>query len=75
MRQNAIRTEKHRCGTRFRKRVITNPLSSQNDAKRNLRENVVLALDLETVITNTAYTQNDAKRNLSQKVRSFSQDI
>ena len=38
MRENAICAKKHRFGTRVRETVITDPVLTQNDAKRNLMQ-------------------------------------
>ena len=71
MRQNAICTEKHRFGTRFKETVITNPVLTQNDAKRNLMQKRRLGTRFrERVISFPVLTQHEAKRNLHQK-RSF----
>ena len=68
MRQNAICTEKHRFGTRFRETVITNPVLTQNDAKRKLMQKRRFGTRVrERVISNPVLTQHEAKRNFQQK--------
>ena len=62
MRQNAICTKNHRFDTRFRERVISNPVLTQNDAKRNLMQKRRFDTRCrERVITNPVFKQNDSK--------------
>ena len=69
MRQNAICTEKHRFGTRFRETVITNPVLTQNDGKGNLMQKRRCDTRFrERVISNPVLTQDEAKRNFHQKI-------
>ena len=64
--------QKRRFGTRFRETVITNPVLTQNDAKRILHQKRRFGTRFrETVITNAVLSQTDAKRNLAQKKRCF----
>ena len=68
MRQNAICTKKHSFGTGFRETVITNPVLTQNDAKRNLmQKRRISTRSRERVISNPVLTQHEAKRHLHQK--------
>ena len=69
MMQKAFCHQKRRFATRFRETVITNPVSTQTDAKRILSPKRPLGTRFgETVITNPIVTQNDAKRILSPKI-------
>ena len=75
MRENAICAKKHRIGTRLRETVITKPVLTQNDAKRNLMQKRRFGTRFrERVICNPVLTQHEAKRNLHQKKIIFAQD-
>ena len=75
MRENAICAKTHRFGTRVRETVITNPVLTQNDAKRNLMQKRRFDTRFrERVISNPVLTQHEAKRNLHEKT-SFSHYI
>ena len=55
-------SQKRRFGTRFRETVISNPVLTQNEAKRNLHKTHRFGSRFrETVITNPVLTQNDSK--------------
>ena len=55
-------SQKPRFGTRFRETVISNPVLTQNEAKRNLHQNHPFGSRFrQTVITNPVLTQNDSK--------------
>ena len=54
----------------FGETVITNPVLTQNDSKRNLMQKPRFGtIFKETVKTNLVLTQNGAKRNVIQKRR------
>ena len=74
-RENAICAKKHRFGIRVTETVVTNPVLTQNDAKRNLMQKRRFGTRLrERVISNPVLTQHEAKRNLHQET-SFSHKI
>ena len=53
---------------RFRATVISNPVLTQNEAKRNLSQKRGFATRFrETVITNPVLTQNDSKTHFEPK--------
>ena len=72
-------SQKLRFGTRFRETVITTPVWTQNDAKRNVMqktmENTAFCTEKyrlgarfrETVITNPVLTRNDSKTHFEPK--------
>ena len=75
VRENAICAKTHRFGTRVRETVITNPVLTQNDAKRNLMQKRRFDTRFrERVISNPVLTQHEAKRNLHEKT-SFSHQL
>ena len=53
-------SHKRRFGTRFRETVISNPVVTQNEAKRNFHRNHPFGSRFrQTVITNPFLSQND----------------